>query len=356
MASSWLTKRLYEQPLSGSAASTMTAARAAVLRVISISPSQLSEFQIPDSQFQIPILDSPSRSAAAAAGPAAAEAAEPATEPAAAHPAAAPASRPGAAAERPHAARPPAPAAPPPVSPAAGRAASPAHQHDGDEDGDHQRQRNPATGWPPLNPPRHALQLDVAALGDPADDAAGSGDEARPVTAVAELRGDVVAAGFAGKAVGDPLLEAVADLDFDAPLLPHDENQHPVVLGALADPAAAVLEQLDGVITRCRKRRHRVDRGDDDDVARSLLQPPDHRFELLFVGGIEDVGEVVDGRGQLGQRSLGDSPAKAGHDSQDDGDGDERRTPSGERRTAAPPDHAALQRSTYAVSRCTASR
>ena len=69
----------------------------------------------------------------------------------------------------------------------------------------------------------------------------------RPYAAVAELRHHVLAARFAGKSIGDPLLEPVADLHPDFPLLDRQENQQPVVLALVADAAAVVLEHLHGV-------------------------------------------------------------------------------------------------------------
>src|SRR5262245_7236629 len=105
----------------------MIAARPAVLRLISMSHSQHSQFQIPNPQSLI--LELPPSSTATAARPSAAEPTEPAAEPAAAKSASAETSaRPAAAAEWSDAARPAAPAAASPVSPAARRASTPAQQ------------------------------------------------------------------------------------------------------------------------------------------------------------------------------------------------------------------------------------
>ena len=62
-----------------------------------------------------------------------------------------------------------------------------------------------------------------------------------------------VAARLAGEAVGDPLLEAVADLDPDASLLERQQDQQAVVLALLADAAAVVLEQLRRRTRGCRR-------------------------------------------------------------------------------------------------------
>ena len=53
---------------------------------------------------------------------------------------------------------------------------------------------------------------------------------------------------FAGEAVGDPLLELVADLDPDLALLEREHDQQAVVLALVADAAAVILEQLVGVL------------------------------------------------------------------------------------------------------------
>ena len=96
---------------------------------------------------------------------------------------------------------------------------------------------------------RTPVERDAAALRDAADDARRAGEQARAVAAARGTAGAMyLAAGLAGEAVGDPLLEAVADLDSDAPLLDREQDQQAVVLALLADAAAVVLEQLDGVL------------------------------------------------------------------------------------------------------------
>ncbi len=65
---------------------------------------------------------------------------------------------------------------------------------------------------------------------------------------------DRLADRLAGEAVGDELLEVVADLDAHLAILDGDDDEQPVVLALLADPAAAVLEHLDGVFVDVRVR------------------------------------------------------------------------------------------------------
>ena len=111
-----------------------------------------------------------------------------------------------------------------------------------------------------------------------------------------------LAAGFAGEAVGDPLLEVVADLDFDAPLLDREQDEQAVVLALLADAAPVILEQLDRVVLDGGVRLDGRHRRDDDDVAGCLLQRADHPVHLRRARGIDHVREIVDRLGQLGQR------------------------------------------------------
>ena len=74
-----------------------------------------------------------------------------------------------------------------------------------------------ARGW------RRDRDGDVAALGDALRDAGGAREQALAVFAAPEERHHGVAAGFAGKPVGDEAFQAVADLD---PHLPIVHGQH----------------------------------------------------------------------------------------------------------------------------------
>src|SRR6185295_13031408 len=96
---------------------------------------------------------------------------------------------------------------------------------------------------------RHVLERDAAALGDAVDDPRRAREQPGAVVAAAELRRDHLPDGLAGEAVSDELLERVADLDVDAPVLHRDDDEEAVVLALDADPLAAVLEHLDGVFT-----------------------------------------------------------------------------------------------------------
>ena len=73
-----------------------------------------------------------------------------------------------------------------------------------------------------------------------------------------------------------------------------DHNQEAVVLAALANAAAAVLEHSNGVCTEVRVRGERVDRRHNDHIAAGLLQGPNEITRRRFARGIENVGKVVD--------------------------------------------------------------
>src|SRR5436190_762050 len=79
-----------------------------------------------------------------------------------------------------------------------------------------------------------------------------------------KFRKHVLAARFPGEAVGDPLLESVADFDPHLALVEREQNEQAVVLSLLADAAAVILEQLVGVLANVGERRDRLDRRDDD--------------------------------------------------------------------------------------------
>ena len=103
---------------------------------------------------------------------------------------------------------------------------------------------------------------------------------------------------LSGEAVGHESLEAVSDLDPDLAVLDRDDNQQAVVLAALADAAALILEHLDGVFPDVGIRLKRGHRRDDDDVAAGALQRLDASIELALARVVDDSGEVVDRRAE----------------------------------------------------------
>ena len=147
-----------------------------------------------------------------------------------------------------------------------------------------------------------ALQRDVASFGDPADNAGGAGAQSLAVVTRPERRHHDLAAGFSREPVGDPLLEAVADLDPDLPLLEREQDQQAVVLALLADAAAVVLEQLDGVFADVAVAADGRHGGNDHDVAAGGLERAAQRIDGARTVGIDDVGEIVDRLGQCGKR------------------------------------------------------
>src|SRR5262249_33728291 len=158
----------------------------------------------------------PAKAAAKSAAPAAEAAATPA------------------AAERPDAARPAARAAPESATPRT--AANPTDDQEHDEPQNEQPDRKRCVVALPSAPRHaHAVPTPPRALRDAADNSLGAKLQAVAVAAGGKLGRHHLAAGFSGEPVCNPLLQAVADLDPDAPLLHREQNQHPVVLGLVAD-------------------------------------------------------------------------------------------------------------------------
>jgi hypothetical protein len=248
----------------------------------------------------------PAAAGSATTAPAAAKPSESASTPPAATKAAEPTAESAAepAAKRTHAA---VPAAPRSAAPAAAPATSPAARQDHDDDPDEQddlpgSESARRLNGPPL--PRHVLQFDAAPLGNAVDDPGRAGEQARRVVAVAELRPHHLANRLAGEAVGDELLEVVADLDAHLAFLERDHDQCAVVLALVPDPAAAVLEHPQRELVDVRVRLHRRYGGDDDHVAARLLQRANAPVELSFVRRVDGVAEVVDGRRERRGRRL----------------------------------------------------
>ena len=128
----------------------------------------------------------------------------------------------------------------------------------------------------------HAVERDAAASARCGRRSA-SVPASRPgaVSPVPEVRRHDLAAGLAGEAVGDALLEVVADLDPDlrAPSA-RARISSPLSLPFSPMPRAVVLEHLDGVLADVAVRLERRHRGDDDDVAAGRLQRADQPVEL----------------------------------------------------------------------------
>ena len=83
-----------------------------------------------------------------------------------------------------------------------------------------------------------------------------------------------------------------------------DDDEEAVVLAALADAAAGVLEHLHRELADVAVRLERLDRRDDDHVSRGSLQRADPAVDLAFRPVIDHVGDVVDRRGQGRRRGL----------------------------------------------------
>src|SRR5581483_10780253 len=270
IASSWPTNRLYEQPVAGTLSAASVRICSAVIRIIVI-PRIL-----------------PTAAAAPAAAAAAAEPAEAAPEARAAEAAAG-----GPDAARPAADEGPAPEAASPARPAADAADD--QYDDEDEQNDPEGHRRAAVRAPDgaLRDP-HAVERHAARLRDAADDAFGAREQPGAEAPGAELRRHRLARRLAGVAVGDELLEAVADLDPHLVFLDRDEDQQAVVLALLADAASAVLEQLVGVLVDVAVGLDRRHRRDDDDIAGLRLQRADHARHRGGARAVDHVREVVD--------------------------------------------------------------
>src|SRR4030095_1104559 len=191
----------------------------------------------------------------------------------------------------------------PPASATPTSSESPPSSHAPRDDVDHQEQHEQghdeaATGsWlcrAPTLGRTNTLKGDIAALGDPADDALRACEQSLAVLAASERRRHVVATRLAGEAVGDERLELVADFNAHPPVLDRHENQQPVVATALANPPTAVLEHFHRVLIDVRVWRERVDRGYDDDVTGPLLERPDERLHRTRARIVDDASEIVD--------------------------------------------------------------
>ena len=111
-----------------------------------------------------------------------------------------------------------------------------------------------------------------------------AGEQARAVLALAEPR-HIASRIVCRRSRRSRILEPVADLDPDLAILDRHDDQQAVVLAALADAAAAVLEHLDGVFADVGVWLERGHRRDDDDVAAGRLQGLDAAIELARLVG-----------------------------------------------------------------------
>ena len=106
----------------------------------------------------------------------------------------------------------------------------------------------------------------------------------------------------------------------DLAVLDRDDDQQAVVLTALADAPALILEHLDGVFPDVGIRLKRRNRRDDHDVAAGALQRQDASVELALARFVDDSGKVVDGRAEEWRCRLARGPA--GRKDEDDADGE----------------------------------
>ena len=117
-----------------------------------------------------------------------------------------------------------------------------------------------------------------------------------------------VARRLAGEAVGDPRLEAVADLDPDAALLQRHHDQQAVVLALLADAAAVVLEQLVRVLADVAEGLEGRHGRDDDDVAGRGLELADHLVHRGRAGPSMTCAKSLTGSVSSGSCAAGVGP------------------------------------------------
>src|SRR4029079_16815525 len=202
-------------------------------------------------------------------------------EPAAPDPAAAaaePAARSAeaAAAERPDAAGPVAPRTAAPVAPPAPPAVA-ADVYDEDDDPEEEVEREsarPRVAARRLRAlDRHVRDGDAALLADAIDDLGRAAHQPLAGLPLPEFRPDGVAH-FAGEAVGDQLLERVADLKPQRAIVHRDDDQQAVVLAFVANAAAPVLEHLDRVLIDAPVRLVSRHGRDDDRVSGRVPQRP----------------------------------------------------------------------------------
>ena len=193
---------------------------------------------------------------------------------------------------------------------------------------------------------------------DAADDPLDPGPQAGTVAAGAEFGRHHLPNRLAGIAVGDPLFQAVADLNRDAALVQSEEDEQAVVLALLADAAPVVFEHLDRHLADIAERLKGLDRCDDHRVARGGVQRARHAIDLGGALGVYDAGKIVDEFGQLGKRVArlkeGEKWPRSGQQKGGHGEGQGGRAASPPRgaavaivRGAPADDHRPLQVSTY---------
>src|SRR5947207_8405307 len=244
----------------------------------------------------------PAAGRAAAARTASTEPAEPAAAEAAAAAAetATRAAAEAAAAKRTDAAGPVAPRA---VAPVAAPAGAVAARHDDDRDDDPEKQAEGKVDAAAARRlggtrDRDVGNRDVALLCDVVDDPRRRLEQPGAVLLFPEGRRNRFADGLPGVAVGNELLEVVADFDGHLPVVLRDDDEEAVVFALVADAASAVLEHLDGVLVDAAVGLKGGHGGDDDGVAARGLQGADALVEVGAARGIDDVREVVHRVGQ----------------------------------------------------------
>jgi hypothetical protein len=129
-----------------------------------------------------------------------------------------------------------------------------------------------------------------------------------------QTRAHHLAAGFSGESVGNPLLQAVADLDPDAPFLHREQNQTPLSLALSPMPRP----RFSNILTASGRRSRRLDGRngrDDDRIAGLRLKRAAHAIDLRRARAVDDTGEIVDRSRQFrqGGSAANTKGAKARH-------------------------------------------
>src|SRR6185437_14021669 len=130
-------------------------------------------------------------------------------------------------------------------------------------------------------------------------------EQAGAIVTTAELRRHRATYRFAREAVGDELLEVVADLYAYATIVDRDHDEQPIVFAFVADAASTVFEQLHRVLVDVGEGLEGAYGGDDDNVAARRLEREDAFRHLALAASVDDVCKVVDRCGQLRQLALG---------------------------------------------------
>ena len=103
---------------------------------------------------------------------------------------------------------------------------------------------------------------------------------------------------FARKAIGNELLEVVANLDPYLTLLDREDDEQPIVAAALSYPAPPCSKSLLR-IPECPHTGRSFDGGDNDHVTGRPLERATERVDGCRARGVDDLGKIVDWLGQL---------------------------------------------------------